>query len=155
MPNNFSTFQQNVRVGPALDAHGVNRNTLRSTKIEYDKDSIGKAICFINNGSRSKDKKYGNVSRKLDINLPRLEGDIQDTRNVGESNLNLIELQRDLTTLTSKYEFLQHEVCHSREGQQKLEQEWILWILERVHMMEEFKLLKTSEVRIQRLHGDD
>ena len=123
MPNNFSTFQQNVRVGPTLDAHGVNRNTLRSIKIEYDKDSVGKTICFINNGSRSEDKKYGNASRKLDISLPRLEGDIQDTRNVGESNLNLIELQQDLTTLTSKYEFLQHEVCHSREGQQKLERE--------------------------------
>jgi hypothetical protein len=35
-----------------------------------------------------------------------LEEDIQDTGSVGGPNLNLIELQRDLTTLTSKYELL-------------------------------------------------
>jgi hypothetical protein len=32
VPDNFSTFQQNVGVGPALDAHGANRNTSRSAK---------------------------------------------------------------------------------------------------------------------------
>jgi hypothetical protein len=91
----------------------------------------------------------------LDISLPRLEGDIQDAGSVGGPNLNLIELQRDLTTLTSKYERLQHEACHSREGHQKLKQERAVWVLERARMTEEFKVLKGSEVRIQGLHGDE
>jgi chromosome segregation ATPase len=84
-----------------------------------------------------------------------LEGDIQDAGGIGGSNLNLIELQRDLTTLTSKYELLQHEVCHSREGHQKLERERAVWVLERAYIKEEFKVLKSSEVRIQGLHGDE
>jgi hypothetical protein len=67
---------------------------------------VGKAICFANSGSRSEDEEDGSASRKLDISLPRLEEDIQDTGSVGGPNLNLIELQRDLTTLTSKYELL-------------------------------------------------
>jgi hypothetical protein len=106
VPDNFSTFQQNVGVGPALDAHGANQNTSRSTKIVRDKDSVGKAICFAKSGSRSEDEEGASASRKLDISLPRLEGDIQDVGSVGGPNLNLIELQRDLTTLTSKYELL-------------------------------------------------
>ena len=54
--------------------------------------------------------------RKLDTNLPRLDGDIQDARNVGRPNSKLIELQQDLIVLTSKYGLQQHEACHSREG---------------------------------------
>jgi hypothetical protein len=84
---------------------------------------VGKTICFAKSGSRSKDKEGASASRKLDISLPRLEGDIQDAGSVGRPNLNLIELQWDLITLTSKYELLQHEACHSREGHQKLERE--------------------------------
>jgi hypothetical protein len=91
----------------------------------------------------------------LDITLPRLEGDIQDAGSVGRPNLNLIELQQDLTTLTSKYELLQHDACHSREGHKKLERERGVWVLERAHMREEFKVLKRSEVQIQGLHGDE
>jgi hypothetical protein len=121
--DNFSTFQQNVGVGPTFDAHGANQNTLRSTKIVRDEDSVGKAICFAKSGSRFEDKEGASASRKLDISLPRLEGDIQDAGSVGGSNLNLIELQRDLTILTSKYQLLQHEACHSREAHQKLERE--------------------------------
>jgi hypothetical protein len=82
-----------------------------------------------------------------------LEGDIQDVGSVGGPNLNLIELQWDLTTLTSKYELLQHEACHSREGYQKLKRERAIWVLERARMTEEFKVLKSSEVlQIQGLH---
>jgi hypothetical protein len=55
-------------------------------------------------------------------------------------------LQRDLTTLISKYELLQHEACHSREGHQKLKWEQAVWVLERTRMTEEFKVLKSSEV---------
>jgi hypothetical protein len=123
VPDNFSTFQQNVGVGPALDAYGANRNTSRSTKTLWDEDSVEKAIRYAKSGSRSEDEEGASASRKLDISLPRLEGDIQDAGSVGGSNLNLIELQRDLTTLTSKYELLQHEAYHSREGHQKLERE--------------------------------
>jgi hypothetical protein len=155
VPNNFSTSQQNVGVGPALDAHGANQNTSRSTKTVWDEDSVGKAICFANSGSRSEDEEGASVLRKLDISLPRLEGDIQDAGSAGGPNINLIELQRDLTTLTSKYELLQHEACHSREGQQKLERKRAIWVLERAYMIEEFKVLKSSEIRIQRLHGDE
>jgi hypothetical protein len=115
VPDNFSTFQQNVGVGP--------RNTSRSTKTIRDKDSVGKAICFAKSGSRSEDEEGASASRKLDISLPRLEGDIQDAGSIGGPNSNLIELQRDPTTLTSKYELLQHEACHSREGHQNLERE--------------------------------
>jgi hypothetical protein len=67
---------------------------------------VGKTICFAKSKSRSEDEEGANTSRKLDINLPRLEGDIQDAGSVGGPNLNLIELQRDLATLTSKYELL-------------------------------------------------
>ena len=71
----------------------------------------------------SEDKEGASASRKFDTSLLRLEGDIQDARSVGGPNSNLIELQRDLTTLTAKYEPLLHEACHSRKGIQKLEWE--------------------------------
>jgi hypothetical protein len=116
---------------------------------------MGKVIFFTKSGSRSEDEEGASASRKLDISLPRLEGDIQDVGSVGGPNLNLIELQRDFITLTSKYELLQHEACHSREGHQKLERERVVWVLERARMKEEFKVLKSSEVRIQGLHGDE
>jgi hypothetical protein len=74
---------------------------------------------------------------------------------VGGTNLNLIELQWDLIILTSKYELLQHDACHSREGHQKLDWERGIWILEKAYMKEEFKVFKSSEVRIQGLHGDE
>jgi hypothetical protein len=153
--DNFSIVQQNVGVGLALDAHGANQNTSRSLKTVRDKDSVGKAICFAKSGSKSEDKEGASASRKLDISLPRSEGDIQDAGSVGGPNLNLIELQWDLTILTSKYELLLHEAGHSREGHQKLEQERAVWVLERARMMEEFKVLKGSEAQIQGLHGDE
>jgi chromosome segregation ATPase len=128
---------------------------LRSTKIVHDEDSVGKRICFAKSGSRFENEEGASASRKLDITLPRLEGDIQDAGSVGGPNLNLIELQQDLTSLTSKYELLQHDACHSREGHQKLERERGVWVLERVRMKEEFKVLKSSEVRIQGLYGDE
>jgi hypothetical protein len=131
-----------------LDAHGANQNTSRSTKTVRDEDSVGKAICFAKSGSRSKDEDGASVPRKLDISLPRLEGDIQDAGSVGGPNLNPIELQWDLTTLTSKCELLHHDACHSREGHQKLEREQGVWVLERARMKEEFKVLKSNEVRI-------
>jgi hypothetical protein len=123
VPDNFSFFPQNVEVRPALDVRGANRNTSRSMRTVRDEDSVIKAICFAKNGSRSEDKEGASASRKLDSTLPRLEGDIQDVGSVGGPNLNLIELQRDLVILTSKYELLQHDACHSREGHQKLERE--------------------------------
>jgi hypothetical protein len=113
------------------------------TKILWEKE-----ICFAKSGSRSEDEEGASASRKLDTSLPRLEGDIQDAGSIGGPNSNLIELQRDLTALTSKY-----EACHSREGWQKLERERVAWVLERACMKEEFKVLKRSEVRIQGLHG--
>jgi hypothetical protein len=84
---------------------------------------VGKAICFAKSGSSFEDEEGAIASRKLDISLPRLEGDIQDAGSIDGPNLNLIELQRDLTTLTSKYELLQHEACHLRDIQQKIERE--------------------------------
>jgi hypothetical protein len=84
---------------------------------------VEKAICFAKSGSRSEDEEGASASRKLDSTLSRLEGDIQDVGSIGRPNLNLIELQQDLITLTSKYELLQHDACHSREGHQKLERE--------------------------------
>jgi hypothetical protein len=155
VPDNFSFFAQNVRVGPALDARGANRNTSRSTRIVREEDSVGKTICFAKSGSRSEDEEGAGASRKLDRTLRRLEGDIQDAGSVGGPNLNLIELQRELIILTSKYELLQHDACHSKEGHQKLERDRGVWILEKARMTEEFKVLKSSEVRIQGLHGDE
>jgi hypothetical protein len=146
VPDNFSFFPQNVGVGPALDACGANRNTSRSTRIVQDEDSVEKKICFAKSGSRSKDEEGASASRKLDRTLPRLEGDIQDAGSVGGPNLNLIELQRELIILTSKYELQQHDACHSREGYQKLERDRGVWILEKARMMEEFKVLKSSEI---------
>jgi hypothetical protein len=132
VPDIFRFFRQNVGVGSALDAHGANRNTSRSTKTVRDEDSVGKTIFFAKSGSWSEDKEGASASRKLDNTLPRLEGDIQ--------------LQRDLIILTSKYELLQHDACHSREGHQRLERERGVWILEKARMKEEFKVLKSSEV---------
>jgi hypothetical protein len=146
VPDIFRFFRQNVGVGSALDAHGANRNTSRSTKTVRDEDSVGKTIFFAKSGSWSEDKEGASASRKLDNTLPRLEGDIQDAGSVGGPNLNLIELQRDLIILTSKYELLQHDACHSREGHQRLERERGVWILEKARMKEEFKVLKSSEV---------
>jgi hypothetical protein len=144
--DNFSFFRQNVGVGHALDACGANQNTLRSTRTVLDEDSVGKAICFAKSESRSEDEEGASASRKLDSTLPRLEGDIQDVGSVGRPNLNLIELQRDLIIFTSKYELLQHDACHLREGHQKLERDRGVWILEKASMKEEFKVLKSSEV---------
>jgi hypothetical protein len=112
--DNFNFFRQNVGVGPAFDARGANRNTSRSTRTVRDKDSVGKTIYFAKSGSRSEDEEGASASRKLDRTLPRLEGDIQDAGSIGGPNLNLIELQRELILLASKYELLQHDVCHSR-----------------------------------------
>jgi hypothetical protein len=154
VPDNFNFFRQNAGVGPALDACGANQNTSRSTKIVWDEDSVGKAICFAKSGSRSEDEEGANALRKLHSTLPRLEGDIQDVGSVAGPNLNLIELQRDLVILTSKYELLQHDACHSREGHQKLERQRGVWILEKARMKGEFKVLKSSEVQIQGLYGD-
>jgi hypothetical protein len=153
--DNFNFFPQNVGVRPTLDAHGANRNTLRSTRTVRDEDFVRKAICFPKSGSRSEDEEGASASRKLDSTLPRLEGDIQDAGSVGGPNLNLIKLQQDLVILTSNYELLQHDACHSREGHQKLERERGVWILEKARMKEEFKVLKSSEVQIQGLHGDE
>jgi hypothetical protein len=61
VPDNFSTFQQNV----ALDAHGANRNTSRSTKIVRDEDSVGKTICFAKSGSRSEDEEGANGIKEV------------------------------------------------------------------------------------------
>jgi hypothetical protein len=155
VPDNFNFFPQNVGVRPTLNVRRANRNTSRSTRIVWDEDSVEKAICFAKSGSRSEDEEGANASRKLDGTLPRLEGDIQDVGSVGGPNLNLIKLQRDLVILTSKYELLQHDACHSREGHQKLERERGIWILEKARMKEELKVLKSSEVRIQGLHGDE
>jgi hypothetical protein len=74
--DNFSTFQQSIGARPTLDSHGANRNTSRATKTVRGKDSMGKAICFAKSRSRSEDKEGASASRKLDTNLPRLEGDI-------------------------------------------------------------------------------
>jgi hypothetical protein len=123
VPDNFNVFPQNVGVRPALDARGANRNTSRSTRTVRDEDFVGKTICFAKSGSRSKDEEGTSASRKLDSTLPRLQGDIQDVGSIGGPNLNLIELHRDLVILTSKYELLQYDACHSREGHQKLERE--------------------------------
>jgi hypothetical protein len=155
VPDNFNFFPQNVGVRPALDARGANQNTSRSTRTVRDEDSVGKAICFAKSGSRSEDEEGASASRKLDGTLPRLEGDIQDAGSIGGPNLNLIELQRDLVILTSKYELLQHDACHSREGHQKLERERGVWILEKARMKEELNVLKSNEVRIQGLYGDE
>jgi hypothetical protein len=106
IPDNFTFFQEKDEVRPALDARGANRNTSRSTRTVRDEDSVGKAICFAKSGSRSEDEEGASASRKLDGTQPRLEGDIQDAGSVGGPNLNLIELQRDLVILTSKYELL-------------------------------------------------
>jgi hypothetical protein len=148
-------FSQKVGVRPALDALGANRNTSRSTRIVQDEDSVGKAICFAKSGSRSEDEEGASASKKLDSTQPSLEENIQDAGSVGGPNLNLIKLQQDLVILTSKYELLQHDACHSREGHLKLERERGVWILEEARMKEEFKVLKSSEVRIQGLHGDE
>ena len=51
MLDNFSTFQQNVGVGPTLDAYGANQNTSKSTKTIQNKDSMEKKICFAKSGS--------------------------------------------------------------------------------------------------------
>jgi hypothetical protein len=44
VPDNFSFFQQNIGIGPALDVRGANRNTSRSMRIVWNEDSVGKAI---------------------------------------------------------------------------------------------------------------
>jgi hypothetical protein len=146
IPDNFIFFSQKVAIRPVFDALGANRNTSRSTRTVQDKDSVGKAICFAKSGSRSEDEEGASASKKLDSTQPSLEGDIQDAGSVGGLNLNLIELQRDLIILTSKYELLQHDACHSREGHQKLERERGVWILGKARMKEEFKVFKSSEV---------
>jgi hypothetical protein len=105
---------------------------------------VGKAICFAKSGSRSEDQEGASALRKLDGTLPRLEGHIQDAGSVGGPNLNLIEMQRDLVILTSKYELLQHDACHSREGHQKLKRERGVWILEKTRMKEELKVLVSA-----------
>ena len=76
IPDNFSFFWENIGVGPAPDACGTNRNTLRFMKSIHDKSSVEKTICFAKNKSRSEDEEGTNASRKLDSFLPRLEGDI-------------------------------------------------------------------------------
>jgi hypothetical protein len=58
-------------------------------------------------GSRSKEIEVATASKTSDIRLPMLELDIQNARNTSGPNLNLVELQRDITILTTKYELLQ------------------------------------------------
>jgi hypothetical protein len=103
IPDNFSFFQEKDGVRPALDALGANQNTSRSTRTVQDEDSVGKTICIAKSGSRSEDEEGVSASKKLDSTQPSLEGDIQDAGSVGGPNLILMELQRDLVILTSKY----------------------------------------------------
>ena len=93
IPEYFSFFRENVGDGPALDARGANRNTLRSKKLVQDGDSVEKTICFEKNKSRSKDKEGASASRKLDSAISRLEGDIENAGSVSGPNLNLHDLQ--------------------------------------------------------------
>jgi hypothetical protein len=74
VPNNFSTFQQSVEVGPALPA--ANRSTSRAMKIIRNKDSTAKAIRLAKSESKFKEIEATNASKKLDTSLPRLEVDI-------------------------------------------------------------------------------
>ena len=113
------------------------------------------AICFEKSKSRSDEEEGANASKKLDSAISRLEGHIQDARSIGGPNLNLKDVQQELITLTLKYELLQHDACHSREGYQKLERKQGIWILEKTYMEEEFEVLKNSKVQIQGLHGDE
>jgi hypothetical protein len=118
-------------------------------------DFMGKAICLAKSGSRSKEIEAASASRNLDTSLPRLEVDIQDIGSAGGPNSNLVELQRDLTILPTKYELLQQEAFQSNKDCKKLEQERAKWVLERALLKEKFEMLKSSEVQIQRLHGDE
>ena len=67
---------------------------------------MGKIICFEKSKSKSEDEEGASTLRKLDNTMPKLKGDIQDVGSIGGPNLNLNDLQRDLTTLISKYESL-------------------------------------------------
>ena len=116
---------------------------------------MGNATCFEKRKSRSEDEEGAIASKKLNSAITRLDADIQDAGNVGGPNLNLKDLQQELATLTSKYELLQHDECHSKEGYQKLEWEQGVWILEKTRMEEEFEVLKSSDVQIQGLYGDE
>ena len=84
---------------------------------------MGNTIFFEKGKSKLEDEEGAIASKKFDSAIARLEGDIQDVGSVGGPNLNLKNLQQELAILTSKYELLQHDACHSREGYQKLEWE--------------------------------
>ena len=64
-------------------------------------------------------------------------------------------MQWDLTILTLKYELLQYDAYHSKNGYQKLERERGVWILEKISMEKEFEVLRSSEIQIQGLHRDE
>ena len=74
--DNFSFFRQNVVDGPTSDAHRANQSTLQFNKLVQDGDSVGNAICFEKNKSKSEDEEGAKASKMLDSAIPRLEGDI-------------------------------------------------------------------------------
>jgi hypothetical protein len=84
---------------------------------------MDEAIRLENMRSRFERMEVANALKTLDIVLPRLELEIQNARNIGGSNSNLVELQHEITTLTMKYELFQQEAFEFNKGRWKLEQE--------------------------------
>jgi hypothetical protein len=77
---------------------------------------MDEAIRLENMRSRFERMEVANALKTLDIVLPRLELEIQNARNIGGSNSNLVELQHEITTLTMKYELFQQEAFEFNKG---------------------------------------
>jgi hypothetical protein len=107
IPDNFGIPPANIEEGAALVVHAGNLGTSSGTGTEHDKDSIGRVIPVRDMGTRLKEVEATGASITLGIGLPRLELDIQKTTSASGPDVNVAQLQRDITTFGTKYKLLQ------------------------------------------------
>jgi hypothetical protein len=61
--------------------------------------------------------------KMFNIDLPSSELEIQNTGSTGSFTSSLVELQQEITILTTKYELFQKEAFEFNEARKKLEHE--------------------------------
>jgi chromosome segregation ATPase len=78
---------------------------------------------------------------------------IHKTTTSSSPETNVAQLQQDITTLGTRYEFLHQEALESTKGRRRLEEEQGEWVLEKSRLQEELEVLQRREEQLERLHA--
>jgi hypothetical protein len=147
------TLTTNNEEGAALVVHVRNSGTSRGNGTTHDKDTGERVNPVQDMKTRSEEVEATDASVMFGVCQPRLEVVIHKTTASSSPEANVAQLQRDITTLGTKYEFLQQEALESTEGRRRLEEERGEWVLEKSRLHEEFEVLRRREEQLERLHA--